>query len=387
MSMGPVDFESSSPGQPQSAAVSESRSIQRKMELPKASRCFGAILLFAFVAWVLLLSFPEKQPHLSITHNFGIGFDLSPSYAAVAVSYPNGSIQPIARVEGDGTYREMMLRLSLLPHNTCISQPYQDVGEAIRDSARRTVRNTRKKLGLPSSGDVGTLSNMIQALRNQASKFVGEPVSAAAISIPHLAALYGIRTLRDAFEYLSLAYLEFFPFSNFRPIHASIAAYAGNGLGLCGDYRDAAACEEEELHISSWFALAVSYTHTSLTASQAHVSNAYYLEETPTLENLRLGYDARHEEESYWEAVRDMLRSPVVDSPVQRNISMVLVFGDATEKLRFREVLEEVVEDVIGSEPEIVDQDPEFSAAKGAAELAKRAIFRQMEKLDTGSEL
>ncbi|RYC61158.1 hypothetical protein CHU98_g5054 [Xylaria longipes] len=318
MSTGPVDFESSSPDQPQTATIPESRSVRRRMKLLKAARYFGAILLFAFVAWVLLLSLPEKQHHLSITHNFGIGFDLSPSYATVAVSYPNGSIQSIARVEGDGAYREMMLRLSLpssqhLQYATPItlfpthfsnhevSQPYQDVGEAIRDSPRRTVRNTRKRLGIPSSGDVGTLGNMIHALRDQASEFVGEPVSAAAISIPHLAALYG-EDLHDAFEYLSLAYLEFFPFSNFRPIHASIAAYAGNGLGLCRDYRDAAACEEEEFHIPSQFALAVSYTHTSLTTSQAHVSNAYYLEETPTLENLRLGYDARHQE-SYWEAV------------------------------------------------------------------------------------
>ncbi|KAI8944087.1 hypothetical protein F4801DRAFT_260946 [Xylaria longipes] len=354
------------------------------MKLLKAARYFGAILLFAFVAWVLLLSLPEKQHHLSITHNFGIGFDLSPSYATVAVSYPNGSIQSIARVEGDGAYREMMLRLSL-PSSQHLHQPYQDVGEAIRDSPRRTVRNTRKRLGIPSSGDVGTLGNMIHALRDQASEFVGEPVSAAAISIPHLAALYG-EDLHDAFEYLSLAYLEFFPFSNFRPIHASIAAYAGNGLGLCRDYRDAAACEEEEFHIPSQFALAVSYTHTSLTTSQAHVSNAYYLEETPTLENLRLGYDARHQE-SYWEAVQHMLQSPVVDSPVQRNISIVLVFGDTTGKPRFRGVLREVVDNVLGGQPEIVDQQPEFSAARGAAELAKRAIFRQTKELDTASEL
>lgn len=135
---------------------------------------------------------------------------------------------------------------------------------------------------------------MIRALWNQASAFVGKPVSAAAISIPHLAALYGEDVL-DAFEYLSLAYLELFPLSNFQPIYASIAAYAGNGLTLCEDYRAPAGCEEEELHMPSRFALAVLYTRTSLTTSQAHLSNAYSLEETQNLENLRLGYDARHE--------------------------------------------------------------------------------------------
>ncbi|KAK5626500.1 hypothetical protein RRF57_002215 [Xylaria bambusicola] len=240
-------------------------------------------------------------------------------------------------------------------------------------------------MGLPSSGDVGTLSNMIHALRARATCYVGEPVSAAAISIPHLTALYG-DDLRDAFEYVSLLYLEFFPFSNFRPIPVSIASYAGNGLGLCEDYRDDAACAEEELNIPSQFALTVGYTHTSLTTSQAHVSSAYYIEETPTLENLRLGDDTRHEE-SYWEAVRHMLQSPVVDSPVSRNISMVLLFGDATETLRFREILGGVIDDVLGGQVQIVDQQPEFSAAKGVAELAKRAIFRLYSRRNVTSDL
>lgn len=246
------------------------------------------------------------------------------------------------------------------------------------------MRDTRKKLGLPSSRDVATLCNMLRALRDQASSFVGEPVSAAAISVPHLAALYG-EDLYDAFEYLSLVYVEFFPFYDFRPIPAAIAAYAGNGLGLCADYRDAAACEEEELHISSLFALAVGYTHTGLTTSQAHVSSAYYLEETPTLENMHLGYDARCGFDSYWEAVRQYLERPMVTSPVQRNISMVVLFGDAVEKPEFREVLKQAI-GVIGGEPEIVDHQPEFSAAKGTAELAKRAIYRQMKGLNITSE-
>jgi hypothetical protein len=248
------------------------------------------------------------------------------------------------------------------------------------------MRDTWKKLGYPASRDVGTLSNMIRALRDEASIFVREPVSTAAISIPHLVALYG-EDLQDAFEYISLIYLDFFPFWDFRPIHASNAAYAGNGRGFCRDYRDVVACKEEETQIPAQYALSISYTHTSLITSQAHLSDAYYIQETPTLENLRLGYDARHEnddEESYWEAVREMLRSPLRDSPVQRNISIVLVFGDSTTKPKFRDVLHEVIND-LGGEQNIINQDPEFSAAKGTAEMAKREIFRQ--GLETLSEL
>ncbi len=220
---------------------------------------------------------------------------------------------------------------------------------------------------------------MVGALQKEASAFVGQPISAATISIPHLAALYG-EDLYDTFEYLSLVYLEFFPFYDYRPIHSTIAAYAGNGLGLCVDYTNATSCEEEEMHIESLYTLAISYTHASFTASQAHVSNAYYLEETPTIEDLRLGYDARHDnpnENFYWESVRDALRFPIVTSPIRRNVTMVLVSGDAAEIPKFREVLKEVVYEVIDGEPEIVDHNPAYSAARGVAELAKRAIFTQ----------
>lgn len=82
-----------------------------------------------------------------------------------------------------------------------------------------------------------------------------------------------------------------------------------------------------------------------------------------------------------------MLRSPVVDSMIPRNVSMVLLFGDATEEPKFRRVLEEVVDDVIDGEPGIVDQQPEFSVAKGTAELAKREFFRRRAGPDIGWEL
>ncbi|KAI0547881.1 hypothetical protein F4679DRAFT_552435, partial [Xylaria curta] len=387
MSAEPVDAESLPSNQPQTAVLGP-RSVQRNINPLKAACCFVAIALLTFVIGIVLilaLQFvPKKQQHLSITHDFGIGFDLSPSYATVAVSYPNGSIHPITRIEGDGAYREMMLRLSL-PSSKHIHQPYDNVGESFADAPRQIWRDTLKRLRLPASRDVGTLSRMIRALREQASNFVGEPVSAAAISIPHLAALY-YEDLRDAFEYLSLFYVKSDPVWYFRPLRTTLAAYVGNNRGLCRDYKDVAACREEGNHIPRQCALAVGYTHTSLTTSLAEIAGSRSVEEIPALENLRLGYDARHEE-SYWEIVRHMLRSPVVDSWVQRNITMVLLSGDATEKPRFREVLGEVINDVLGEYVEIIDQQPEFSAAKGAAELAKIAIFRRKKELDSVSEL
>ncbi|KAI1272794.1 hypothetical protein F5Y07DRAFT_378829 [Xylaria sp. FL0933] len=383
-----VDVESLPPNKSQPSIIPTSRSIQRNMNLLKATRWLGVVVRFALVACVvlvlLLLFWPKKQQHLSISHEFGIGLDLSPSYATVAVSYPNGSVQTIARVKGDDIYREMMLRLSL-SSSQHVHKPYDTMGDAISDIPRQLWRDTWKKLGLPCSRDVGKLSRMIRALRDQASNFVGEPVSAAAISGPHLAALY-LEDIQDAFEYLSLAYIDLGPSWSFQHIPTTLAAYAGNGLGICQDYKDEAACNEEERQMRSKYVLAVGYTLTSLTTSLATISDWQYLPERSTLENLRLGYGYRHEE-SYWEEVRSVLRFPVVNTAIEKNISVVLVSGDADRKPRFIEVLGEVVDDVIDGVPAIADHEPEFSAAKGIAELAKRSIFRQGKRQDAMSEL
>ncbi|KAI1735228.1 hypothetical protein F4680DRAFT_435867 [Xylaria scruposa] len=388
MSTEPVDAESLPLNQPQTAVL-RSRSVQRNLNPLKVACCLVAMAILTFVIFLLimvvLLFVPRGQQHLSITHDFGIGFDLSPSYATVAVSYPNGSVQPIVRVEGDEAYREMMLRLSL--HSSKhIHRPAHSIGDGFSDIPRQMWRSFLKKLWLPSSRDVSTLSRMIRDLREQAANFVGEPVSAATISIPHLAALYD-EDIEDAFEYLSLVYINFDPSPcYFRPLHTTFASYVGNNLGICRDYKDNVACKEEEKRMQQHYVLAVGYTNTSLTTSQAEIVNCLFPREKPTLENLRLGYDARYEE-FYWEMVRYMLRSPATDSRFQRNISMVLLSGDATEKPEFREVVREVINNVLGGQVEIIDSQPEFSASKGAAELAKRAIFRLTKDLDTVSEL
>ncbi|KAI0427303.1 hypothetical protein F5Y09DRAFT_316568 [Xylaria sp. FL1042] len=134
------------------------------------------------------------------------------------------------------------------------------------------------------------------------------------------------------------------------------------------------------------YVLAVGYTHTSLTTSLSTASDWEYLPEKSALENLRLGYDDRHKE-SYWEAVRFALRFPVVNSAIESNISVVLVSGDADNEPRFGELLGEVVDGFIDGMPAIADYEPKFSTAKGIAELAKRAIFRQGKQQDTVSEL
>ncbi|KAI0971688.1 hypothetical protein F4678DRAFT_71698 [Xylaria arbuscula] len=388
MSPGP---DSLPPRQSWISTNPKSRPGERKIILLGTVRLLGVIVCFAFVACLVLVLvpfiWPTEQRHPSTPQEFGIGFDLSPAYATVAVSYPDGSIRPIARVEGDEEYREMMYRLSL-PSSQHVHKPYRGVGDAISDIPRQIRRSARKKLGLPCSKDVATLSRMIQVLRYQASSFVGEPVSAAAISAPHLRALYN-EDIEEAFEYLSLVYIKLGPswYSHYLP--TTLAVCAGNGLGICRDYKDQAACWDEEWNMRSRYMLAVGYTRTSITTSLATITGWQNLSERAAYEILDLGHDNRHnrDEESYWIEVRTLLRLPVVHSPIRSNISTVLVSGDAATKLRFREVLGEAVDSVLDGVPAIFDHEPEFSAARGVAELAKRAILRQRKGQDTMSEL
>lgn len=52
-------------------------------------------------------------PSLHLIALIGPGHADDESHSTVAVSCPNGSVYPIARVEGNKAYKQMMLRLSL----------------------------------------------------------------------------------------------------------------------------------------------------------------------------------------------------------------------------------------------------------------------------------
>ncbi len=75
------------------------RSARWKDVSQKVARALGILLLFVFVALILLLSLPKKQHRLSITHDFGIGFDLNPSYGyVIGLVYSNGVSNSIAEL-------------------------------------------------------------------------------------------------------------------------------------------------------------------------------------------------------------------------------------------------------------------------------------------------
>lgn len=58
----------------------------------------------------------------STAHEYGIGFDLSPEYGRVAVSYANGTAFDLGRTDGDEEYRETYKKLPMREsaHPACV---------------------------------------------------------------------------------------------------------------------------------------------------------------------------------------------------------------------------------------------------------------------------
>ncbi|KAH8811303.1 hypothetical protein F5884DRAFT_854664 [Xylogone sp. PMI_703] len=292
----------------------------------------------------------------------GIGLHLTTSYATAALAYANGTTIPIFRAEVSGEYREMMSRLSLLSSEH-LHLPYNNVAESISDYTRQLHRRARETLGLPASPDVGRLSQVISELRSEVELILGQKITSAAITIPSIVALYE-EDLRDAFAHSELTYVEIFPYNNHRRIHDTGALYAGLGLPPS---------EPSERE----FYLVVQYTRNCLITSQAEVSTTYDAEEHPHFENFSLGFNHVRVEEKYWERVAVAIQRPVKESYIPRRIARVLVHGESSGDPVFREVVERAVRELEGVEEGVVPvyaQDGVFVAARGVAELGRRAL-------------
>ena len=221
---------------------------------------------------------------------------------------------------------------------------------------------------------------MLKALRAAAESFLGHDISSALAATPNLVALYQ-EDVDDAFEYIGLKSLDD-PNPLFRMFHESAAAAASAGLGLCQDYTDPAACDEEELNMPMKTLLSVLYTKDSLCVELSVIKSVYWNYPYPssppamdfTLGSNRIRDDPQ--EEYYWQAVKNTIYRGVLDGlRLEHRPSVVFVFGESSEDPVFRRILEDALRSLLGEVPEIVDVDPIFRPAQGAAELAKRGGY------------
>ena len=198
------------------------------------------------------------------------------------------------------------------------------------------------------------------------------------MSVPHLVALY-MDDVQDASEYAGIKYMEIPGY--YRPVLWETAvAYAGYGFGICVNFTDFDACVAEARKMPELTVSAVRYGRNALTTSLAILRTAESLWEPDYrhTENFTLGYYSRNvypKEEDYWSDVRDELRKIMVQFHYAERPSKILLMGEEALNGRFQEVLRESMLSQMDKMPEVHSNDTVFAAAKGTAELAKRAPY------------
>jgi hypothetical protein len=240
-------------------------------------------------------------------------------------------------------------------------------------------------MGLPASSDVGELARLISSLRSAVEEHLGRKISGAVPTIPYLTALYQ-EDLEDAFEYVGLFYIPYWPLWHGGIFPETGASYVGNGFRLCTNYTDPVSCEEEKRNPPHQqpqeHTLSISYTERILTSSYSSAGMFFGgpLADDFMLADFGLGWDKRHDnpkEGYYWEAVRDTIIKPALTA---RNawgglVDRVVVCGDCSMDDYFQKVLKQAVDDALEKKPGIFAFDPVYSAARGAAEMAKRVYW------------
>ena len=197
---------------------------------------------------------------------------------------------------------------------------------------------------------------------------------------PHPIALYQ-EDIDDALDFAGLQSPFYAEYPSVGPlIDEGIAAYAGNGLGICANeyYKNWTACQADlKQHSGPEINLtAVVYTKTVLSWSTTVVWDLHWQYGSQYLhsKDFELGSDARADYAGdYWSDVRTHLRAPMLK--YWRRPNVVLVLGESVHEEGFLEVLKETVGALTPWVPDYYVSDAVFAAAKGAAEFGKRAPF------------
>jgi hypothetical protein len=102
-----------------------------------------------------------------------------------------------------------------------------------------------------------------------------------------------------------------------------------------------------------------------------------YASEETLLVDYKAGSDAIpegiQEREAYWDRVRLKLLELCLDSHWDKHVDKVLLWGESANNPMFMRMAEDVIHQLQDDMPETLQADPLYIAARGAAELAKRA--------------
>jgi hypothetical protein len=243
-------------------------------------------------------------------------------------------------------------------------------------------RELNKRLGLPATRDVYTISKLLRSLVSQtSSEHGGIPITEIQLSAPTLPG-YTSSDLFDALEYANLSQK-----GTIGPFGEVSAAFATQG-GLCRNYTQVWKCYSEEVDMPLQQVLMVGYTQRALTTALIPFRSAMQRQFEDDKVDWNLGAIDRAvlPRDAYWAAVKETIQRLPRESGWE--VGLVVVTGDEGKDETFIKVLKESLEEIQGlrsfellndnpsSGKDDVDIDggfdPLYLAAKGMALVAKR---------------
>ena len=241
-------------------------------------------------------------------------------------------------------------------------------------------RQIRKRIGLPSTTDVALLIELLEnLLQLQAEHDRDHAAKDVVTTFPNHQSLCE-EDITDALEYLNISPLGS-RFQLYSQPHEFSAAYAGYGMGLCKNTTDLDACRAEERAMPRNNTLAISFTKEALMVEAFHFTTAYEYalpnsyRMHPVNYDLGLGSLAGYPDPAdYWSFVRAKIDQQVqYQKWYDHRIDVVILYGGEALSKELRAVVKDVLE---GShnDPPIFAEDPTYVAARGAVELAIRAL-------------
>ncbi|KAK5062514.1 hypothetical protein LTR84_004587 [Exophiala bonariae] len=367
--------------------------------------CFGLFYLWLVSTVSCYSNFhpPRQVRRYSDFKNqsFTVGFDLSAGYGTASVSFFNGTVVDVARVDSTERYNEVLNILSD-PSSAHPSPPYYNCAHSFNDISRQWARYLRKKKGQPASPEVAALIDVLGPLKEQVDIFLVPygTLEMAFITVPDFPAIY-TEDLHDAAEHVKFQLLTL---PNYRsgdqaqwPVNELNAAVTGNGIGLSssiGGRSDPRHDNEASFRYDNDNTFLVLYTQTVLTAftgpfGVSHgLSSHYYA--AAGIRNFSMGLSQCSQgpglqsyecpkDSPYWEELRQNLRAGLGSYwPRGRDLARVISWGESAHNEVFTAVLEQ---EVIAAQsdpenrPQFYSDSPVFSPARGAAEFGKICAY------------
>ncbi|RDL40781.1 uncharacterized protein BP5553_00760 [Venustampulla echinocandica] len=308
-----------------------------------------------------------------------VGFDLTLTYGTVAIRYHNKTVVSVGRVNGSDDYKAMMNRLAE-PYNLKYP-PFDNIRDRLQWQYDQAQRRFRQSRGLPSTPDIETLSHFLGQLNRLAEESTPESIPPAVFpSLPEIPNLpFG--DFDEALGWVNLTRLRSYK-STPSPVNQFNTAFAGMGYGICTHWSNVEQCDSEEVSQPVRHTLTISYTADEFVVERSTSVTAYWIyrdarDRTPALGSSHRPLHNPDSIKDYWEQVGDRIKLVALAGGDPRSLDTLVLMGESAQNKQLLDTIWKALSELGKVDLYSALQTPQFTtefvAARGAAEMAKRA--------------